>query len=162
MTLKSLLYGGFRAGITMKGVDGLLEATGGVLLWFVKPSAMSHALRVLSLHELSRDPRDFIGMHLLHISARLAHSDPTFASIYLLWHGLAKAGLSLALWLNRLWAYPLAIAVFSFFSVYQIYRFSHTHSVALLILTVCDVAIIWLTWEEYVVQKAKREGQAAS
>jgi uncharacterized membrane protein len=162
MTAKDLLRDAFRTGITMKGVDGLLEATGGVLLWFIKPSAMSHALRVLSLHELSRDPHDFIGIHLLHISERLAHSDPTFASIYLLWHGLAKAGLAVALWLNELWAYPLAIFVFSVFSVYQIYRFSHTHSIALLVLTVFDVSIIWLIWEEYRVQKAAREAKTGS
>lgn len=162
MTSKALLRDAFRTGITMKGVDGLLEALGGVLLWFIKPSAMSRALRVLSLHELSRDPHDFIGIHLLHISEKLAHSDPTFASIYLLTHGLTKAVLAAALWLNELWAYPLAIFVFSLFSVYQIYRYNHTHSIALLLLTVFDVSIIWLIWAEYRVQKAAREAKIAS
>lgn len=162
MTSKDLVHGAFRTGITMKGVDGLLEAIGGVLLWFIRPQAMSRALRVLSLHELSRDPHDFIGIRLLHISERLAHSDPTFASIYLLWHGLAKVGLAVALWLNKPWAYPLAICVFSIFGVYQIYRFSHTHSTALLILTIVDVAIIWLTWEEWRAQKAQRLAVAGS
>ena len=156
MTLKSLLHGSFRAGITMKGIDGLLEAAGGVLLWFIPPRAMSHVLRILAWHELSRDANDFIGIHLFHISERVAHADPTFASIYLIWHGLAKAGLAAALWLDELWAYPLAIFAFSVFCVYQIYRFSHTHSPLLLILTVFDMAVIWLTWEEYGVQKKKR------
>ncbi|HXX18353.1 MAG TPA: DUF2127 domain-containing protein [Candidatus Acidoferrum sp.] len=162
MTSKALLHDAFRTGITMKGVDGLLEALGGILLWFIKPSAMSRALRVLSLHELSRDPHDFIGIHLLHISERVAHSDPTFASIYLIWHGLAKAGLSVALWLNKLWAYPLAIFVFSLFSAYQIYRFSHTHAIPLLILTIFDAAIVWLTWKEYRVRKAEKEESSAA
>jgi len=162
MNSERLLRDAFRTGITMKGVDGLLEALGGVLLWFIKPPAMGRALRVLSLHELSRDPHDFIGIHLLHISARLAHSDPTFASIFLLTHGLTKAALAVALWLNELWAYPLAIFVFSLFSAYQIYRFSHTHSIALLVITVFDVSIIWLTWEEYGVQRAAREAKTAS
>jgi len=162
MTGKDLLHDAFRTGITMKGVDGLLEATGGVLLWFIRPQAMSHVLRVLSLHELSRDPNDFIGIHLLHISAKLAHSDPTFASIYLLTHGLTKAGLSVALWLNKLWAYPLAIFVFGVFSAYQIYRFSHTQAVALMILTIFDVAIIWLTWQEYRAQTAAKKGRDAA
>lgn len=157
MTLRALLRDLFRTGITMKGVDGLLEATGGVLLWFIRPWEMGHALRVLAWHELSRDPNDFIGIHLLHISEKLAHSDPMFASIYLLWHGLAKMGLAVALWMNELWAYPLAIFVFSFFAGYQVYRFSHTHSAALLILTIFDVAIIWLTWEEYAARKAESE-----
>ena len=161
MTGKAFLHDAYRTGITMKGVDGLLEAAGGVLLWFIRPQTLSHVLRVLSLHELSRDPNDFVGIHLLHISAKLAHSDPTFASIYLLWHGLAKAGLAVALWMNRLWAYPLAIGVFSAFGLYQIYRFGHTHSIALMILTIFDASIVWLTWEEYGVRKAEREKNGA-
>lgn len=161
MTSKELLRDAFRTGIAMKGADGLLEAIGGVLVWFIKPSAMSHALRALSLHELSRDPHDFIGIHLLHISEKLAHGDPRFASIYLLTHGLLKMALAVALWLNKLWAYPLAIGVFSAFAAYQIYRFSHTHSIALLILTIFDAVIIWMTWKEYRVQEAENEGSIA-
>jgi len=156
MTLRELLRDVFRAGITMKGIDGLLEITGGVLLWFVKPRAMGGALRALSLHELSRDPHDLIGIHLLHVSERLAHSNPLFASIFLLSHGLAKVGLAVALWLNELWAYPLAIGVFSAFGLYQMYRVSHTHSIALAILTVFDALIVWLTSREYRLQKSER------
>jgi len=162
MNAKSILRGTFRAGITMKGVDGVLETIGGVLLWFIKPSSMSWTMRVLCQHELSRDPHDFIAAHVRHASERLAHSDPLFASIYLLSHGLIKVVLAVALWLNDLWAYPLAIFVFSAFSVYQVYRYAHTHSPALLLLTVFDVAIIWLTWEEYRVQESTREAAGDS
>ena len=156
MTLRDLLRDVFRAGITMKGIDGLLEISGGVLLWFVKPRAMGGALRALSLHELSRDPHDFVGIHLLRVSEKLAHSSPLFASLFLLSHGLAKVGLAVALWLNELWAYPLAIGVFSAFGLYQMYRVSHTHSIALAILTVFDALIVWLTWREYRLQKSER------
>ncbi|HXX71276.1 MAG TPA: DUF2127 domain-containing protein [Candidatus Acidoferrum sp.] len=162
MTVRDLLRDIFRAGITMKGIDGLLEITGGVLLWFIKPRAMGGALRALSLHELSRDPHDSVGIHLLHVSDRLAHSNPLFASIFLLLHGLAKVGLAVALWLNELWAYPLAIGVFSAFGLYQVYRISHTHSVALAILTVFDAMIVWLTWKEYRQQKSERGSGARS
>lgn len=162
MNAKSILRGTFRAGITMKGIDGLLEAVGGVLLWFIKPSAMSATIQVLCQHELSRDPHDFIAAHLLHISERLAHSDPLFASIYLFSHGLVKVVLAIVLWLDELWAYPVAIGVFGAFSVYQIYRYTHTHAIALLALTVFDVAVVWLTWQEYRVQKSEREAGSKS
>ena len=162
MNAKSILRGSFRAGITMKGIDGLLEAIGGVLLWFIKPSAMSATLQVLCQHELSRDPHDFIAAHLLHISERLAHSDPLFASIYLFSHGLVKIVLAIVLWLDELWAYPVAIGVFGAFSVYQIYRYTHTHAIALLVLTVFDVAVVWLTWQEYRVQRSIRGARSKS
>jgi uncharacterized membrane protein len=156
MNALSFLKATFRTGITVKGIDGLLEAIGGVLLWFIKPEELGDILHAIFQHELSRDPRDFIAAHLLHVSERVAQSDPIFASIYLLTHGLVKATLCVLLWMNKLWAYPLAIAVFSAFSVYQVYRYGHTHSTFLLLLTVFDVAIVYLTWEEYVVEKARR------
>jgi uncharacterized membrane protein len=162
MRAKSILHGTFRTGITMKGIDGLFEMIGGILVWFIKPSAMSATIRAVCEHELSRDPHDFIAAHVLHISERLAHSDPLFASIFLLSHGFVKVVLAVFLWLGKLWAYPLAIFVFSAFSVYQIYRYTHTHSIALLVLTVFDVSIVWLTWGEYRVQKAARGARGSS
>jgi uncharacterized membrane protein len=159
MNKPTFLRDAFRTGITMKGIDGLLEAVGGVLLWFIRPESLSWTLQQLLQHELSRDPHDFIAAHLLHASEKLAHSDPLFASIYLLSHGLVKAMLSVVLWMNELWAYPLAIGVFSAFSVYQIYRFNHTHSTLLLLLTVFDVMIVFLTWEEYRAEKSRRRAR---
>jgi len=156
MTAKDLLRDAFRTGITAKGIDGLLEIAGGVLVWFIKPQAIGKALRALSLHELSRDRSDFIATHLLHISEQLAHSKPMFASIFLLSHGLMKVLIVAALWMNELWAYPLAIGVFAAFSVYQVYRFTHTHSISLLIITFVDIVIIWLTWAEWRVQRAEK------
>lgn len=161
MNLKSLLRGTFRTGITLKGIDGLLEAVGGVLLWFIKPESLGATLQDIFEHELSRDPHDFIAAHLLHISEKIASSDPMFASLYLLSHGLVKALLSILLWMNKLWAYPLAIVIFSAFSVYQIYRYSHTHAFALLVLTVFDILIVLLTWEEYRAEKLRRSQRAA-
>ena len=76
-----------------------------------------------------------------------------FASLYLLSHGLVKVVLVICLWLNKLWAYPLTIAVFAAFMVYQIYRFTYTHSLALIILTLFDGLLIFLTWKEYQDQK---------
>ncbi|MDR3720179.1 MAG: DUF2127 domain-containing protein [Candidatus Acidoferrales bacterium] len=160
MNSLSFLKASFRTAITVKGIDGLLEAVGGVLLWFVKPESLGGSLQGIFQHELSRDAHDFIAAHLLHASEKFAHSDPLFASIYLLAHGLIKAMLSAFLWMNELWAYPLAIGVFSAFSVYQVYRFTHTHSITLLLLTVFDLLIVYLTWEEYRVEKSRRGAPA--
>jgi uncharacterized membrane protein len=157
MNAKSLLRGTFRTGITIKGIDGVLETVGGLLVWFIKPSSMSWTIQMLCQHELSRDPHDVIAAHLLHVSERIANSDPLFASLYLFSHGLVKVVLAIALWLDELWAYPLAIFVFGAFSVYQVYRYSHTHSATLLVLTVFDVAVVYLTWQEYRQQKSERK-----
>jgi uncharacterized membrane protein len=156
MNLKTILHDTFRTGITMKGIDGVVEAIGGVLLWFVKPSKISGPLKIFFAHELSRDPHDFVAKHLLHLSDKLATSDATFASLFLLSHGVVKVVLVTCLWLDKLWAYPATIVVFGAFCVYQMYRFTHTHSIALVLLTIFDLGLILLTWHEYQEQKQSR------
>lgn len=153
---KTLLHDTFRAGITLKGVDGILEAMGGVFLWFVKPERLTREVRHLLLHELSRNPHDYIATHLLHSTVKLAAADPAFASFYLISHGLIKAVLVVALWFDRIWAYPLTIFVFGAFAVYQTYRFFITYSAFMAVLTVFDVLITYLTWMEFREQKKRR------
>ncbi len=156
---RTILKSTFRAGITLKAIDGVVEIIGGVWLWFITPAAMNSIMKVIVDHELSRDPHDFFARHILHTTEMLRNSNWLFASIYLLSHGAVKVVLVIALWMNALWAYPLTIFVFSGFGAYQMYRYSHTHSMALLLLTIFDVAIIYLTWMEWREQKAERESQ---
>lgn len=155
LSCQSLLSKIFHTGITLKGIDGLLEIIGGVLLWFLKSSQLSVIVQFIFQHELSRDPHDWIGVHVLHATEKLANGDPAFASLFLFSHGLTKAALVICLWMNKLWAYPLTIVVFAAFSAYQMYRYTHTHSMWLIVLTVFDLALIYLTWEEYKVQERK-------
>ena len=147
--IRTILKTSFQTGITLKGIDGVLEIVGGVLLWIVRPAAMNAFIRVLSLHDLSRDPHDFIAVHLLRTSEMLLSTNRLFPSLFLLSHGIAKVVLVIALWMKELWAYPATILVFSAFSAYQIYRCSHTHSIALFILTIFDVVVIGLTWQQW-------------
>lgn len=147
----------FHAAITLKGIGALLEIIGGLLLMFIKPTAMSNLLQLLFLQELSRAPDGFLSTHVLRQSSRLAHLDPTFASAYLLSHGITKLLLVICLWMNKLWAYPLTMAVFAGFCVYQIHRYSHTHAISLILLTIFDIFLIYLTWREYLEQKGLRD-----
>jgi uncharacterized membrane protein len=147
--IRTILNTSFQTGITLKGIDGVLEIVGGVLLWIVRPAAMNAFIRVLSQHDLSRDPHDFIAVHLLRTSEMLLSTNRLFPSLFLLSHGIAKVVLVIALWMKELWAYPATILVFSAFSAYQIYRCSHTHSIALFILTIFDVVVIGLTWQQW-------------
>lgn len=159
LSLKWVEHEIFRAGITIKGIDGLLELIGGVLLWLVKPETMNHAVRFLFQHELSRDPHDFLATHVLHATQTLEGENKIFAELFLLSHGLIKIIIVTALWLDQLWAYPLALLIFSAFGVYQTYRWTHTHSFFLALLTIFDVLIVYLTWVEYQTQKKARERQ---
>ncbi len=137
----------FEYSIIAKGIDGLLELIGGLLVWFA-PETINRAVVTLTQHELSEDPRDFIAGHLIHSTQHLA-SSPTFAAIYLLAHGLVKIILVIALLRKITWAYPVMIVFLFVFILYQSYRFGVTHGVGLLFLTAFDFLIVALTWREY-------------
>jgi uncharacterized membrane protein len=95
------------------------------------------------------DPRDFVANYLSHAAQDLSVSSQHFAAFYLLSHGAIKLWLIIGLWRKKPGYYPAAIAVFSFFVLYQLYRYSFSHSVPLLAITILDVAVIGLTWFEY-------------
>jgi uncharacterized membrane protein len=145
---KTLLHDSFRAGVTLKTIDGILETAGGVTLWFVHASALNLVALVFLQHDLPFDHHEFVTNHLFQATQHLATARH-FVSGYLVLHGMIKVLLLTALWLDTLWAYPLTIAVFSVFSGYQLYRFTHTHSLALILITILDVLFIYLTWREY-------------
>jgi uncharacterized membrane protein len=65
------------------------------------------------------------------------------------WHGVVKVGLVVGLLRRHLWAYPTAMVAFAVFLAYQIYRYLHTGSVWLLVLSILDVLVICLTAAEY-------------
>jgi uncharacterized membrane protein len=161
MNSRALQKSTFRAGIAVKGFDGTLETLGGVLLWVVKPSSFVW-LQTFWLGVLAYNRHDFIAVHMLNMSERLTSADPVFASFYLLTHGLIKVVLAIALWMNEIWAYPVAIFVFGGFCVYQIYRYTNTHSEALLWLTLFDIAIVILTWREYRLEAMARKALRVS
>jgi len=139
----------FKLSVTLKGIDGALEALGGAVLVFVRPATLGHLIRSATQHELSEDPHDFVARHLLHYGTHLASRSTTFAAVYLLSHGLAKVVLVVALLQRRSWAYPGMIALLGAFIVYQCYRLAYRLSFGLAALTVFDAIVVWLTWREW-------------
>jgi uncharacterized membrane protein len=139
----------FAAGVLIKGVDGVLETIGGILFMFVDPKALSSLVIAFTAHELSEDPDDWFATTLRHVVQNLSSNTKLFVSAYLLAHGLIKVLLVAGLLRKRLWAYPAALWFLGIFIVYQLYRFSHTHALALLALSAFDLLVASLVWLEY-------------
>jgi uncharacterized membrane protein len=149
----------FKIGLVLKGLDGLLEVAGGILLLFLSPHAIEHIVRTLTAHELSEDPHDLIARYALHSTSHLSSGITLFGAIYLLSHGIAKIVLVALVLRDKLWAYPWLIALLLAFITYQIYRLAWVHfSIGLTALTVFDAALVWLTWREYRSKRAHRNG----
>ena len=161
-TESKALHRTFEVGLILKGLDGVLEVTGGTLLLIVSPHAIAHFAHDVTAQELSEDPHDFVARSLLHATGHLSGSTATFGAIYLLSHGVAKVLLVVLVLKRKLWAYPWLIALLIAFIGYQIYRITAVRfSWGLTALTIFDAALVWLTWREYQVQKAKRTTLAA-
>jgi uncharacterized membrane protein len=157
----SLLDRSFAVGIVLKGLDGVLELVGGVLLLFVGPTTIHRVVVSLTHEELSEDPHDFVAVHLLHATHGLTSATVVFAAAYLLAHGVVKIVLVAAVLQNRLWAYPWMIAFLLVFIGYQLYRIALDPTAGLIALTVFDVAVAWLTYREYRKQRTHARHNAA-
>ncbi len=155
----SFIHKGFEVGIFLKGVNGLLEIGFGIFLFFIRPEMARQIVTAVLCRELTEDPNDIVANYLMNMAHNFSMGTKSFAIIYLLSHGVIKIFLVLLLWKRKLWAYPLAMVAFSVFSGYQIYRYTFTHSVELIILTVFDVIIITLTGLEF--KRLKNANHAA-
>jgi uncharacterized membrane protein len=139
----------FIIGIAIKGIDGVLELIGGILLLFVKSDLLANIVRELFRHELAQDPTDLIANYLIHESQYITPNFLSFASLYLIIHGFIKISIAAGLWAKKLWAYNLAGFALALFVLYQTARFINTLSVVLLFLTLIDAIILILLRLEY-------------
>jgi uncharacterized membrane protein len=138
-----------RIGFVMKGIDGLLECAGAFILLIVSPQAISRAVRILTTHELSRDPTDFLSTHLVMLANQWSVRPKVFFALYLMLHGGVKVLLVVGLLRQKLWVYPVAVAFMLVLITYQLYRYSHTHSQVIGIITALDSLVTFFIALDY-------------
>jgi uncharacterized membrane protein len=143
----------FRITVILKGVDGVLELVGGMLLLFASPERVHAVVRWLTQHELAEDPHDRFANLLVEASRHLTGSATLFGALYLLAHGIVKVVLVWAVLRERLWAYPWMIAFLIAFIGFQCYRMSVRFTWSMLALTLLDLLIVALTVREYRIRR---------
>lgn len=139
----------FQISVLLKGANGLVEILGGIALYLFSTSAIVGLVSQLARAELIEDPSDFLAARLLQFAQGFSVQAQHFYAAYLLSHGVVKILLVGGLLREKLWAYPASFAVLGAFIAYQLYRFSYTHEVGLVALTVLDLILIALAWHEY-------------
>jgi uncharacterized membrane protein len=139
----------FLASVWFKGLDGLLELIGGIALLSVSPMSILHVTRLVTQDEITENARDLVANALRHAAAHLSLGGKQFMAIYLLIHGAVKLGLVWALLRRVLVAYPVSMVVFAGFIAYQVYRYTFTKGIGLLVLSAVDLVVIVLIQLEY-------------
>ncbi|GAA6527239.1 DUF2127 domain-containing protein [Intrasporangium sp. DVR] len=140
----------FEGGIIIKGVTGLLELTGGLLLLFVSPAQLHDFIALVTQRELLEDPNDRVANLLLQATSHFTAGGHVFAIAYLWIHAVIKLVAVIGILKNQLWAYPFSLVTLGLLMVYQTYSIVFvTVSVGMVLLTIFDVFILWLIWREY-------------
>jgi len=139
----------FLIGVLFKGINGLVELVGGVVLLFVNPEQIRGLINAALAGELRQDPQDFIANLIIHSVARLDTGSVLFLALYFLLHGVVKLLIVGALLRGTRRVYPWALAALVGFLIYQVYEVVTTGSIAMVLLTIFDVVIIALTWREW-------------
>jgi len=122
-------------------------------LYLVSTDTIAAWVNTMTQEELNENPNDFIATYLLNLVQDFSVSNKQFYAFYLLSHGLIKILLVIGLLRNKMWSYPASLAVLGLFIVYQLYRFSYTHSFGLILLTIFDLFVMALVWHEYLVRR---------
>lgn len=157
---KTLLDKTYEIGIIIKGVDGVLELIGGVLVLVLSPGTILSITNFFTQDTLQENPHNFIAHHIERAGHHLASGETTFAALFLLTHGLVKVVLVTCLLLNKLWAYPGALVVLTIFLVYQVFLLITKPTFGMAFLTVLDLVIVYLVYREW--QKVKAERTAVA
>lgn len=139
----------FLLSLLLKGAHAAMECIGGLALALVSTTTIVNVVNAITQEELVADPQDLIANFLLAQAHDFSVETKNFYAFYLLSHGIVKLMLVIGLLRNKLWSYPASLVVFGLFIVYQLYRFSYTHGVGLIALTVLDMIVMWLIWHEY-------------
>ena len=143
------VHAAFQLTLVAKAAFAALEMLGGIATYLVPQDFLMRTIERITRNELLEDPRDFVARHLWEWVQGFSVSSRHFAALYLLSHGIVKLWLVVGLLRQKVAYYPIAIAVFSAFVAYQVYRYQLTHSISLVIITAIDMVVIALTWHEY-------------
>jgi uncharacterized membrane protein len=134
----------FLVSVTLKGLHALIEIVGGVALYFFRTETIVHWL-----YSESGDSNDL----LARFARTFSGAEHSFYAFYLVSHGLVNLAIVAALLSRKLWAYPATFAVLTLFIVYQLYRYTFTHDIGLIAITVLDLIVMALAWNEYRMMK---------
>ena len=139
----------FVLSVVLKGFYALVEIASGIGLLVVTHAAIITFLNRFSTDEMMQDRHDWVASHVLEFAQSFSLETQHFYGLYLVTHGVVKLAVVIGLLREKLWAYPACFVVFSAFIAYQLYRYSYTHDIGLVLLSILDAFVIALAWHEY-------------
>jgi uncharacterized membrane protein len=125
--------------IAIKGAHALIELAGGIALYLFSTDLILRWLWEASQSE------DWIA----RFAQSFSKSEHEFYAFYLVSHGVVNAAIVAGLLLQKRWSYHATFVVLTLFIAYQLYRYSYTQDIGLIVITVIDVVVMALAWNEF-------------
>lgn len=141
----------------MKAVDAAIEFAGGFLLGLLNHDWLHQLIVSRALPELYEDPNDNVMNYFLTLGQNFSITAQHSVAFYLMLHGGLKLIVVWLLWKKKLWFYIPAFCVFGLLIIYEIYKFIHTLSIALLIFIILDITLNIFIILEYKELKAEKK-----
>jgi uncharacterized membrane protein len=146
----------FRVSLVVKAGLSLIEIAVGATLYVASGEWILAVAHRLTRHELTQYPNDVVANFILRSAETLSIDRKSAAALYLFSHGAVKLFLVVMVLRDRMWAYPAFIAALGLLIAYQTYRLTLGFSPWLAGLTAFDLAVLWLTWHEYGIERIRR------
>lgn len=137
----------FKWTLLLKFFNSLWQISLGFLIFFDKD--LKESIFTLTTNRLVKHPNSRVAPFIQHILPGITHNTEIFIAIYFLVQGVLKIFLIAGLLRKKMWVYPLSMYVFLAFTFYQIYRFTHTHSPFLILLSTLDIITILVIEHKY-------------
>ena len=125
----------FQISVALKGLHGLVEIAGGLALALFSTDSVLRLIYRFDRH-------DWVARHF-------STGEHDYYTFFFLSHGALNLVVAILLLLEKLWAYPAAMAVLALFVALQLFRFTHVHDPALIVFSVLDLIVIALAIHEY-------------
>lgn len=141
--------------IVAKGIFGAIELAAGIAMFFVAPDTVRSWLSWVSAHFHHSARPSHLWHFFEHLADRLDASATGFAAVYLAVHGVVKLIIVVGLLRGRGWAFPLMIWVTVAFILYQVWEMLHHFTWPMVLLTLFDLVVLWLTTSEWRVRRER-------
>jgi len=139
----------FRVGMGWRILYGSLRLILGFILLRLIGTPLSEIFYKVMSHELIEDPTDLLVQTASPLLQHLSFTVTYFIAAYLIFWGVIDILLSINLLKHKVWVFPISIYLIVIFVIYEIYRFSYTHSLVLASIIIIDIVLVWLIRKEY-------------
>lgn len=139
----------FRVGMWWRIGYGSLRTLVGFFLLRLVHTPLTDLFTHLMRHELIEDRHDVVYQHVNSFLVHHSFTVTYFLAFYLIFWGITDVFLSIQLLRHQHWAFPVSLVLIGIFIVYEVLRFTHTHSLVLLGVILIDMAVFWIIRREY-------------